>query len=178
MYLRIYFLIISSIMCSTIHAAKWIDHGHGHVHVNGQIQESACSIHTDDVWQEVTFPPFSSRSLNNNGLASILPFSLRLVNCDLKRDRGGEWKSVSVIFDGERVENHPDLFAVSGDAQGFALTLSDENGHVAHPGEIMDEVPLNKDGTELRYHLAVVPTGENFEEGHWSGTVRFMVTYQ
>ncbi|MCH9296884.1 fimbrial protein [Pantoea allii] len=178
MYLRILFLMTFSMMWTSAQAAKWIDHGHGHVHVNGQIQESACSIHTDDVWQEVTFPPFSSTALINNGLASELPFSLRLVNCDLKRDSGGEWKSVSVTFDGDKVEHHPELFAISGEAQGFALTVSDSAGHIAYPGEMMDEVPLNKDGTELRYRLAVVPTGDDFEEGKWSGTVRFMVTYQ
>ncbi|MBW1214081.1 fimbrial protein [Pantoea allii] len=178
MYLRIFFLLTFSMMWASAQAAKWDDHGHGHVHVNGQIQESACSIHTDDVWQEVTFPAFSSTSLENSGLTSQLPFSLRLVNCDLKRDRGGEWKSVSVTFDGDRVESHPELFAVTGNVQGFALTVSDESGHIAHPGEMMDEMPLNKEGTELRYRLAVVPTGDDFEEGIWSGTVRFMVTYQ
>jgi len=178
MYLRIFFLLTFSMMWASAQAAKWDDHGHGHVHVNGQIQESACSIHTDDVWQEVTFPAFSSTSLENSGLTSQLPFSLRLVNCDLKRDRGGEWKSVSVTFDGDRVESHPELFAVTGNVQGFALTVSDDSGHIAHPGEMMDEMPLNKEGTELRYRLAVVPTGDDFEEGIWSGTVRFMVTYQ
>ncbi|WP_193752944.1 fimbrial protein, partial [Aureimonas ureilytica] len=101
MFLRIFFLMTFSMIWSSAQAAKWVDHGHGRVHVNGQIQESACSIHTDDVWQEVTFPPFSSASLESSGLALQLPFSLRLVNCDLKRDSGGEWKSVSVTFDGD-----------------------------------------------------------------------------
>ena len=29
------------------------DQGRGLVTMNGQIQESACSIHTDDIWQEI-----------------------------------------------------------------------------------------------------------------------------
>ncbi|WP_152552403.1 fimbrial protein [Pantoea ananatis] len=178
MFLRCFLVSLFVVICQSVQAAQWIDRGHGHVHVNGQIQESACSIHTDDVWQEVTFPVFSANALLNSGQEYVFPFSLRLVNCKLARKNGKEWKSVNVTFEGDRVLTQPDLFAVRGETQGFALAVSDNEGHQASPGVTMDGVPLSSEGNELYYQLSVVPTGEKFREGKWSGIIRFMVSYQ
>lgn len=178
MFLRCFLVSLFVVICQSVQAAQWIDRGHGHVHVNGQIQESACSIHTDDIWQEVTFPVFSANALLNSGQEYSFPFSLRLVNCKLARKNGKEWKSVSVTFEGDRVLTQPDLFSLTGEAQGFALAVSDSEGHQASPGEMMDGVPLNPEGNELQYRLRVVPTGEEIREGRWSGVIRFMVSYQ
>jgi hypothetical protein len=69
--------------------------------MNGQIQESACSIHTDDIWQEIPFGVISYNDLNQEGKAVIKPFAVRLVNCSLERSRGDLWQSVNMTFSGE-----------------------------------------------------------------------------
>lgn len=61
------------------------DQGRGLVTMNGQIQESACSIHTDDIWQEIPFGVISYNDLDEEGKAIIKPFAVRLVNCSLDR---------------------------------------------------------------------------------------------
>ena len=77
------------------------DQGRGLVTMNGQIQESACSIHTNDAWQEIPFGVISYNDLNEQGKAVIKPFAVRLVNCSLERSRGGLWQSVNITFSGE-----------------------------------------------------------------------------
>ena len=69
------------------------DQGRGLVTMNGQIQESACSIHTDDIWQEIPFGVISYSDLNQEGKAVIKPFAVRLVNCSLERSHGGLWQN-------------------------------------------------------------------------------------
>lgn len=171
-------VLLTMTACALAHAERWIDRGHGRVTMNGQIQASACSIRTDDVWQEVVFDTLSPAVMVNGGAESVREFSLHLVNCRLEKEKGGEWKSVAVTFAGEPVDGHPELFAVSGDARGMALAVSDKQGNSAQPGVAMEDIPLNEEGNALDYRLQVVPTGAVFEEGAWSGTIRFMVAYQ
>lgn len=152
--------------------------GHGRVGMNGQILASACSIHTDDVWQEVKFDMHSQQTVLNNGGLLEKPFSLRLVNCRLDNYDGEEWSSFAVTFDGEAVTGNSALFSVNGDARGVALKVMDSRGHTATPGVAMNSIPLNREDYQLDYRLQVVPSGEAFEEGTWSGAVRFMVTWQ
>jgi type 1 fimbria pilin len=53
-----------------ITAVSGIRPGRGLVTMNGQIQESACSIHTDDIWQEIPFGVISYSDLNQEGKRS------------------------------------------------------------------------------------------------------------
>ena len=100
------------------------DQGRGLVTMNGQIQESACSIHTDDIWQEIPFGVISYNDLDEEGKAIIKPFAVRLVNCSLERSHGDLWQSVNITFSGETEVFRRDIFKVYGNAQGLGLRLS------------------------------------------------------
>jgi len=152
--------------------------GLGSVTMNGQIQESACSIHTDDVWQEIPFGVISYNDLNQEGKAITKPFSVRLVNCSLERSKGDLWQSVNITFGGETDLFRPDLFMVQGEAQGLGLRIHSQAGDVARSGVPMPEVTLQNENNELRYLLSVVRSGKSLTEGDWYGIIRFMVTYQ
>jgi type 1 fimbria pilin len=47
--------------------------GQGLVTMNGQIQESACSIHTDDIWQEIPFGVISYNDLDEKAKRLLNP---------------------------------------------------------------------------------------------------------
>ncbi|HBR3044856.1 TPA: type 1 fimbrial protein, partial [Klebsiella pneumoniae] len=47
--------LISSLLLGISSVSMASEQGKGLVTMNGQIQESACSIHTDDIWQEIPF---------------------------------------------------------------------------------------------------------------------------
>lgn len=155
-----------------------VDRGHGRVTINGQLLVSACSLHTEDAWQEIVFDIFTPRQFRDNPGLTEKPFSVRLQNCRLEKEKGGEWQSVTITFDGEPEPGHDSLFSVNGDAKGISLKVTDLLGHTAIPGVEMDAIPLKEDENKLDYILSLVPNGDEFTEGNWSGVIRFMVAYQ
>ncbi len=152
--------------------------GMGTVTMNGQIQESACSIHTDDVWQEIPFGVISYNDINKENSAVTKPFAVRLVNCALERNSGDLWQSVNITFGGETEVFRPDIFKIHGEAQGLGLRILNQTGDIAHAGVPMPNVALQKNNNELRYLLSVVRSGKSLSEGNWYSVIRFMVTYQ
>lgn len=173
----IYFLFFLTLPYE-LNATPLKNEGHGKVFVNGQILTPACSIHTDDIWQEILFDAHSPRTIRNNGKQNVQQFSLRLVNCQLKRDTGGEWQSVYVTFDGMSSLNDASLFSVSGNAKGVALKIIDDTGELAIPGKSMSNISLREGGNILGYTMQVVLDGSEFVEGNWFASLRFMVAYQ
>lgn len=154
------------------------EQGRGLVTMNGQIQESACSIHTDDAWQEIPFGVISYNDLNQEGQTVIKPFAVRLVKCSLERSSGDLWQSVNVTFSGETELSSPDIFKVRGEAQGLGLRIHNQTGYVARDGDPMPAVMIQNENNELRYLLSLVRDGKSLSEGDWYGIIRFMVTYQ
>ncbi|NIG46414.1 type 1 fimbrial protein [Enterobacter sp. Acro-832] len=150
--------------------------GQGRVTMTGQLLASACSIHTDDVWQEVDFGTHGRETRNDAVFRGGLPVTLRLVNCSL--EKSDKWQWVTVTFDGDRSAATEPSFAVRGEAKGIALQMQDTRGHTVHPGEPLPEVVLSPVGNRLDYRLNVVETKEPVQEGDWTAFIRFMVEYQ
>lgn len=123
--------LTSSLLLGISSVAVASEQGMGLVTMNGQIQESACSIHTDDIWQEIPFGVISYNDLDQEGKAIIKPFAVRLVNCSLERSDGGLWQSVNITFSGETEVFRRDIFKVYGDAQGLGLRIHSQVGDVA-----------------------------------------------
>ena len=152
--------------------------GMGKVTMKGQIFESACSIHTDDAWQEIPFGVISYNDINKQSSATTKPFAVRLINCALERNNGNLWQSVNITFGGETEVFHPDVFKVHGEAQGLGLRILNQTGDVAHSGVPLPNVNLQNKSNELRYLLSLVRNGKSLSEGNWYSVIRFMVTYQ
>lgn len=170
-------LLVSFLLASSFPSHASIQ-GMGKVTMNGQIYESACSIHTDDVWQEIPFGVVSYNDLNHHNEAITKPFAVRLVNCSLERNDGDLWQSVSITFGGPTEIFRPDIFKVFGEAQGLGLRIHSPAGEVARAGEPMPSVILQSNNNELHYLLSLVRSGKTLSEGEWYGIIRFMVAYQ
>ena len=146
--------------------------------MTGQIHESACSIHTDDTWQEIPFGTVSQRSVENNDSQTIKPLRVRLINCVLERKNGSFWNDVEVTFDGEKDSSTPTLFAVNGNAEGIGLRIYDYQGISVAPGEVLPSVELKEGGNEINYNLGLITNGKLLKEGDWFSTIKFVVAYQ
>ncbi|MDD9650388.1 fimbrial protein [Klebsiella pasteurii] len=170
--------LTSSLLLGISSVSVASEQGKGLVTMNGQIQESACSIHTEDIWQEIPFGVISYNDLDQEGKAIIKSFAVRLVNCSLERSHGGLWQNVNITFSGETDAFRRDIFKVYGDAQGLGLRIHSQVGDVAQDGIPMPAVMLQNDNNELRYLLSLVRGGKSLSEGDWYGIIRFMVTYQ
>lgn len=168
--------LLLSIFIPASQASPVKKQGQGRVYVNGQILTSACNIHTDDLWQEFVFDSLTPYVIENNAGGNEKMFSLRLVNCDLKDE--GELKSIAFTFLGDAVSHDPSLFSVSGEAKGIALKVMGSEGEQALPGKPMSSVFPNEKEHRLDYSLRVVSDGKDFQEGDWTGSIRFMLTYQ
>ncbi|MFV8867050.1 fimbrial protein [Serratia fonticola] len=159
-------------------SGQGIDRGHGRVQMNGQVQESACSLHTDDVWQEIVFAPQATRDTYSEAVAPVKDFSVRLVNCQLEKKDGSRWQGVVVTFDGTQDEANDSLFALRGEAEGLALQLTDAHGRNAIPGNTLNVISLRDDDNQLYYRLRLVRNGLPLKEGGWSAALRFMLAYE
>ena len=155
------------------------DQGHGRVTLNGQIQAAACTVSTEDVWQEISFGSHPLKDFTRYSATEVSnDFSLNLVNCILEKEKGGEWESVEITFDGPREPDDPSLFMLSGGGAGIAMRITDDYGHPAIAGEPMPKVPLSNEATNLNYHLHLVANGKELHAGDISTFLRFMVVYQ
>lgn len=146
--------------------------------MGGEIHESACSIHTDDVWQEIVFDDVTHRTLANSTVNVTKPINIRLVNCSLEKKNGDLWSNVAMTFDGTRDANSPELFSVQGSAKGVGLLIASSAGKHARPGESLPSEDLYGGDNEIKYSLNLVKNGEQLQEGDWFSVIRFIVAYQ
>ncbi|HFT7230431.1 TPA: fimbrial protein [Enterobacter chengduensis] len=109
------------------------DHGKGEVSVNGQIQESACNIHLDDVFQSLFFDNVKVSHIVNDDEDKAKNFTIRLINCSAEKSTGGLWESVHISFDGTPDRQNGDLFLMSGEGSGVAVQIKDTNGQRVLP---------------------------------------------
>lgn len=170
-------LFILLVTSGNVFSSTFKNEGQGKVSVNGQILSSACSIHTDDMFQEIAFDFNSVENVVNNTGENKKNFVVRLVNCRLDKKNESEWKSISVTFDGATTENDDSLFSVAGNAGGIALRLISAGGEQAIPGVAMGDATINNNSADLHYQLQIVPDGSEFTEGSWTGSLRYMVSY-
>lgn len=152
--------------------------GSGKTTMSGEIVEAACSIATDDVWQEINFGsiPLSDFAEGKPPLSKAI--HIRLNNCVLDNNQGGTWNSVSVTFEGNVVENHKDIFAVTGEGRGVGVKITDENGYSAVPGQALPVVKLYEDNNDLLFNIHLERSSENLAAGDLYSFIRFMVAYQ
>ncbi|HGM5490604.1 TPA: fimbrial protein [Serratia fonticola] len=152
--------------------------GEGSVSMTGQIQESACSIHTDDVWQEIPFGVVSHRDIMETNTKTSRFLKIRLVNCIQKKENEKDKLGIVMMFEGERDTNSPDLFAVQGAARGVGLKILDYQGLQAKPGEELPASDFYDGENEMVYRLHLIKNGVQAKEGDWSSAVRFIVAYR
>lgn len=153
-------------------------HGHGHVHMSGEILDTACAIDTGDTAQSIDFGTLSASDLLNNGRSDSIPFTVHLVNCVINGSdvRGNDhWKDVHITFDGEPDGTHH--FALHGTGRGEALSIADEAGREATPGEPMPATTLAIGGMALHYRMWLTPDNLALQPGVFHTTIRYFMEY-
>ncbi|NDJ55797.1 type 1 fimbrial protein [Enterobacteriaceae bacterium 4M9] len=172
--MRLFLFFLSIVSTIAVAGSKQ----HGKVRVGGEIIESACTIATEDVWQEVDFGNvFLSGSSGRNKNVER-DFQIRLVHCSPERGNGNKWVSASVTFDGA-VENADDtIFTMKGPGDSVGFRIIDSNDDSAHSGKPLMPVMLLNDKKDLDFKVRLVTRNGDMSAGKTTSFVRFIVDYQ
>jgi P pilus assembly protein, pilin FimA len=146
--------------------------------MTGQIVEAACSIATDDVWQEINFGHIPLREFAEGRSPASKPFHIHLVNCVLDRGHSGVWSDVSVIFSGSTELNSSNLFSTKGEGKGVGIRIADDSGYYAIPGQALPAVKLYENNNDLHFNVHLARNHDALAVGDLSTFIRFMVAYQ
>ena len=150
----------------------------GKVRVGGEIIESACTIETEDVWQEVDFGNVFLSGLSSRNKNVERDFQIRLVHCSPERGKGNKWVSASVAFDGA-VENTDDtVFTMKGKGDFVGFRIIDSNDDSAHSGKPLMPVILLNDKKDIDFKVRLVTRNGEISTGNATSLVRFIVDYQ
>lgn len=152
--------------------------GKGRVLMHGEIVESACTIATDDIWQEIDFGDISIKEIARRGVETHKRISLHLVNCRLERENGTRWSSAIVTFAENNVSAEPGLFSMQGKGGGIGLLITDSDGVAAKSGVALPPVLLSEHSTDINFNLQLVDNGQPLLAGDVSTSLRFMVDWQ
>lgn len=169
------FVFIFLILSSAVHAGR---ESKGKVKVGGNIVESACTIATEDIWQEVDFGNIIFPDLVSQNYKVEKNFQIRLINCSLERDNGGKWMSASVTFDGQRNESDDTFFSMGGSGNGVGFRIMNSHEEYAHAGKPVSPVMLSNGSTDLNFKIKLIPDNSEMRLGNISSFIRFMVDYQ
>lgn len=150
--------------------------GWGKVRMLGSIIETACAIDTSSRDQTIDMGLMPVSVIARAGQSINRPFAIQLVNCTLaKRDKAlPEWQHFQITFDGDNDEG---LFGVYGEAQGVALQIADENGHIATPGLALPRRDIASGDIPLKYSLRLVSNNKLLHAGEYYSTVKFKMDY-
>lgn len=168
--------LILLLLVSLSSAAK--DSGNGTVSVIGQIQESACNIHLDDVFQALNFDNVEVNHIVTDNDEQVKDFAIRLVNCSIDRNKGTAWESVHISFDGMPDQQNTDLFSMTGEGSGIAVQIKDTNGQLITPGNRVNVAKVENGATTLAFKIKLVSNGEQLLIGSTSSTIKFTIEYQ
>ncbi|WP_085841582.1 fimbrial protein [Enterobacter asburiae] len=168
-------LLLLTVTSGIAHASS---HSGGKATLTGEIVEAACSIATDDVWQEINFGSVPLSDFADGNVPASKPFHIHLQNCVLDKSNGGVWKDVIVTFDGNTHKNQKDMFAMTGDGQGIGVKITDEAGNKVIPGQALPGLQLYEDNTDLHFNIHLARNSENLTAGDLTSFIRFMVAYQ
>lgn len=150
----------------------------GRVVMHGEIVESACTIATDDIWQEIDFGNISIKEIERRGTDISKRFTLHLVNCRLDHQNGSRWSAAHVTFSGHSVSEDSALFSMQGTGSGVGLRLTDSEGVTAKSGVALPPVLLSENNTGISFNLQLVDDGSALYAGDVSTFLRFMIDWQ
>lgn len=153
-----------------VNTAVWAQ---GTVTLKGAVLESACAISPDNVYQTVELGIIPLKILERNGISQAYPFKIKLINCLLSDDIGGEQKSMELTFVGLG-GGYSDALSDSG----ISLIVRDVNGHQITPGIPVSDIKVNRGGVILKYSLFLVANGKQVIAGNYYATINILVSYR
>ncbi|MFZ4831792.1 fimbrial protein [Rouxiella sp. Mn2063] len=177
-------LVMSSAMAGAVHAEgetppvkPLVDQGHGTITFKGDIIDAPCSINPLSQDQTVKLGSIANKQLAGGGKSTPVPVSINLDGCDL-----GTMKGVKVTFNGTAGDTAAGLdgaFAVTGQAKGVGVVITDLGGTVIKPATT-STVALTQGDNELRFQAYV--QGSSVKDavipGSFSSVTNFMMAYE
>jgi type 1 fimbria pilin len=153
------------------------EQGHGRAKMSGSIIDSACAIDINSRDQSLSLGVVSASEIEQFGHSADTPFTIKLINCTLvsasKTQRN--WNYFSVTFDGNAVDG--DLFGLSGDSRGFGISIRDEFGNSALPGQPMPAGVLETGDITLNYRLRLQRDNNSLQAGKYHAVIRYKLDY-
>ncbi|VDZ85071.1 fimbrial protein [Kluyvera intermedia] len=144
------------------------------VEFSGTLVADPCQVDVDSEDQTVDFGAIASKTFINHDQSAPETFHILLKDCDLTL---GE--KVSVTFYGEKDATEPALFAVTGQARGIALAITDSEGHPVTPDGAQSWRPLAPGDVQLTWQARVQSTaGKAVTEGEFQSVVTFSLQYE
>ena len=163
------FLITFLLLITTI--------GFAYASMVGEIVEAACSIATDDVWQEVDFGTVSLSNFTEGNEPASKPFHIHLSNCVFEKN-GGLWKDVIVTIDGKKNDIYRDLFGLTGVGQGISIQITDDAGNKVIPGNALSAAQLYEKNANLHFKIHLARNNDDLVAGDVTSFILFMMAYQ
>ncbi|RTP97277.1 type 1 fimbrial protein [Enterobacter sp. WCHEn045836] len=169
----VFFLLPALLLfTSDVGARNW---GRGTVSMQGSIIDAACAISVESRDQTVNMGVSPTGGLRE-GQETSKPLSIELINCALERPVPNHpgWRNFQVTFDGDA---DGQLFGISGDAKGIAIQISDEEGHIARPGEALPAGKIAPENMLLKYTIKIVSNNKVIVPGDYFSSIRFKMEY-
>ncbi len=144
--------------------------------MRGSIIETACNIDMNSRDQTVDFGVVPVGEILRNGHSHIIPFTIKLVNCTLKKinSKDGEWKGFNVTFDGQYKN---ELFINHSNSIGVGVALYDNKFNRAIPGVSFSPYALKNGSNDIEYYLSLEVDGEKVKAGDFNTSIKYKIDY-
>lgn len=166
---------LSSAMVSGVNAA---DEGHGKITFKGSVIDAACSIDAKSLDQTVELGAIAKGALNNGGKSTPVDFSIQLHDCDTST---AQEATVSFNgYEGDKAAGLDKSFAVTGQASGVAVSITDMGSNVITPNSAAKAIAINDGDNELQFQAYVqgASTSDAVVPGTFTSTANFVMSYQ
>lgn len=144
------------------------------VDFSGTLVADPCQVDVDSEDQIVDFGAIPSKTFISHLQSAPETFHILLRDCDLALGN-----KVSVTFYGNRDTAESSLFAVTGEARGIALAITDSDGMPVTPDGAQTWRPLAEGDVQLTWQARVQSTaGSAVTEGEFQSVVTFSLQYE
>ncbi|MFJ3458582.1 fimbrial protein [Scandinavium goeteborgense] len=150
---------------------------HGRAKMSGSITDSACALDIDSRDQSIDLGVISTSEIEQFGHGADTPFTIKLIDCTLVSASKTQpnWNYFSVTFDGNIIDG--DLFGLSGSVHGVGISIRDEFGNFALPGQPMPVGIIETGGITLRYRLRLQKDNKSLNSGKYHTVIRYKLDY-
>jgi type 1 fimbria pilin len=167
---------MSSVMITGAHAAE--DQGHGKITFKGSVIDAPCSIDADSLDQTVQLGSIAKGALEGGNRSTPVDFSIQLHDCSF--DTKNEVNVAFNGYEGDKTAGLDNSFAVTGQAQGVGVTITDMGSNVIAPNTSAKAIVLNDGDNELQFQAYVqgASTSGAVVPGTFTSTANFVMSYE
>lgn len=157
--------------------------------INSVVVTAPCTLRLRSRDQSIQLPPVTTAELRHAGDRSPLTwFNLELAYCIPEKGSQVDptrllktWAPLSpvasVVFNGVREADNPDLFSVTGDAKGIGLRLFTHDSSTILPGINHSPLLMKPGDNVLVYGVAIERTLNPLKKGMFKAVIDFQVIY-